>query len=204
MTSQRSNRGAGDATQFKVFGAFELSCVRGLRGGVRLCSETTKDTIERTIKRDYPHDNLLTKKGCYIYAIRTGGRGQKGGAFTPWYVGKAHRQSLLDESLSDRNFNKIYSVAFDRVTRGTPVLFWIAKAAPGQKEAANAGVIADMEKALIWHAVDCNPELLNIVENPRLFGFEIAGLPLVAQHDVRTASKGPARHVAKMLGLVGQ
>ena len=179
-------------------------CSRLAGGGFRLCRKTTEDTIVRTIEREYPHDNLLTKKGCYIYAIRTGGRGQKGGAFTPWYVGKAHKQSLLKESLSPRNFNDIYSVAFDRVIRGTPVLFWIAKASPGQKEAANAGMIADMEQALIWHAVDCNPELLNIKENPRLFSFEIAGVPLVAQHEVRTASQGPARQVAKMLGLLGR
>jgi hypothetical protein len=178
---------------FRVYGPFELAFVKGSR---LLDSEESARRIAEDIGRRYSCDNLERKGGCYIFAIRTGGRGKKGGHFVPWYVGKAKKQPLLKESLNHRNFNQFYSkVAMNE--HGRPMLFWIAKAAPGHVAALNANELRLMERELIAYAFECNPGLKNSHHRARLT-FKIEGLPLSGQDHPRERS-GPAKQLAAML-----
>jgi hypothetical protein len=189
-----------ESTRFRVFGPFEVHSKKGARGPC-LCPATTAEKLQQEIADRYPNENLLTKRGCYIFAIRTAGRGKLGGVYKPWYVGEAQKQPVVKEALNSDNFIKKYSKAFQKYQRGTPVLFFIAKQDPGMKVSINKRTVASMQTALIWHAADANGELLNIKENPSLVDFEIAGVPLVGHHHTAKVAKGPARDVAKMLGL---
>lgn len=109
---------ASDQGQFKVFGPFELKFVKGT---TTLDAEGSERAIMGQIKRDFPKDNIDVKGGCYVFAIRTGGKGAKGGSYMPWYVGKAFKISLLKESLHSDKYEKYSKVAAKE--HGTPVLF---------------------------------------------------------------------------------
>ena len=180
---------------FRIFGPFKLQFIKGTS---TLDSDLSKAFAIAEIRKFYSTDNLDQKGGCYIFAMRTGGRGAKEGTYSPWYVGQAKNLSLLEESLSSRNFDKFYNRIVAR-KHGTPVLFWIAKAAPGMINSLNKTEIDQMEQELIAWAAHRNHELMNTQHRPR-FTFRIEGLPLSAQSHAR-AKKGPAAKVAKMLGV---
>lgn len=188
-----------DANEFAVFGPFKL---KYLPGTTNLCQIRSTESVLDQIKRDYPHDNLESKGGCYIFAVCKGGKGAKGGSYKPLYVGQSvgrvRRHPLIKESLSDRNFIDIYNKHAPK--HGTLVLFWIAKAAPGMVKSLNKREIANMEAELIRWATHVNPSIENARLLPAL-SFKIKGLPLTAQCHHK-AKRGPARIVAKMLGVI--
>ena len=188
-TDQTSSR-----NQFRVFGPFELRYLKNSKS--TLDAEGSEVAIKEQIRRDYPNDNLTVKGGCYVFAIRTGGKGAKGGSYMPWYVGKAFKTSLLDESLNSEKYKKCYfKVA--ATEHGTPVLFWIAKAMPGHKNLLDKDEIRQMEQELIKAAALRNPRLMNKHHNGQL-PFEILGVPLGAQSHPR-AKKGAAKWMWTML-----
>ncbi len=183
---------------YSVFGPFELVLVAGPTG-TRESRKKSRREVKRLVEELYPEQpKLLKKPGCYIFALRTGGKGRLGGAFKVWYVGKSKRP-LYTESLTERNCDMYRSIVDGQ--HGSPVLFWIAKAAPGHGSSSDKRDVEDMETALIYAASDQNHSLCNDMKNPRKYKFQIAGVPLVGQHDLRRASKGPAAQIAKMLGL---
>ncbi len=172
---------------FKVFGPFKLKFLKGTK---TLDASATERAIESQIKRQYPNDNLDSKRGCYVFAIRRSGGGASSGSFMPWYVGKAVKSPLLKESLDSEKYKKCY-VKVAATEHGTPVLFWIAKAAPGKKNSLNKGTIGKMEKKLIAAAALRNPALMNQHHNKPL-PFEIAGVPLDAQTHPRAKKRAAA------------
>jgi len=178
---------------FKVFGPFNFRLHKGTK---TLDADATEAAIKAQIEREYPKDNLDIKGGCYVFAIRRSGGGMKGGTFMPWYVGKAVRSSLLKESLDSDKYKKCY-VDIAVTMHGTPVLFWIAKAAPGQKNSLDKSAIGKMDKKLIETAALRNPNLLNKHHNKPL-PFEIDGVPLGGQSHPR-AKKGAAAWMWRML-----
>jgi hypothetical protein len=187
----KPNSSRNDLNEFKVFGPFELKrCKRSKT----LDPEESERAIKHKMKLDYPSDNIDIKGGCYIIGIRKSGR-VKGGCFTPWYVGKAVRQSLFDESLHGEKWKKVFPLL--GAMNGTVVMFWIAKAAPGHKAALNEKDIVTMERELIKEAARCNPELINKHHNTEL-PFKILGLPIGNQQHPR-AKTGPARKLGMML-----
>jgi len=192
--AKKSNQ-TSELNEFKIFGPFKLQFIKGTS---TLDSDASKTAVIAEIDKRYPKDNLDRKGGCYIFAIRTGGKGAKGGTYSPWYVGQAKNLSLLEESLSTRNFDKFYS-RIAATKHGTPMLFWIAKAAPGMINSLDKNEIDAMEQELIDWAAHRNHDLMNTQHIPRLT-FRIEGLPLSAQSHAR-AKKGPAAKVAKMLGV---
>lgn len=175
-----------DQNQFKVFGPFELKLFKDT---TTLDAEGSERAITEQIKRDFPKDNLDVKGGCYVFAIRTGG------GYMPWYVGKAVKSSLLKESLEPEKYEKYSKVAAQE--HGTPVLLWIAKAAPGQKNSLDKREISVMEQQLVKAAALKNPNLINKHYNKPL-PFEIIGVPLGAQNHPR-AKKGSAAWMWRML-----
>ncbi len=189
----KRSRVATRQTEFKVFGPFKLQCHKG---STALDPIRSEQAVIADIRKRYPNDRLDEKGGCYVFAIRTGGRAARGGAYLPWYVGKAVRSALIDESLSSRNFAQHY-VGVAAKTHGSPVLFWIAKAAPGMAKSLNVIEIGRMEKELIAWAAHRNRQLLNKHHNTAL-AFRIEGVPLTAQSHPR-ARRGPAAMLAKML-----
>ena len=141
---------------FKVFGPFKMKYLKNTK---TLDASATERAIKSQIKCQYPKDNLDSKGGCYVFAIRRSGGGASGGSFMPWYVGKAVKSSLLKESLDCEKYKKCYfKVA--ATEHGTPVLFWIAKAAPGKKNSLNKGTVGTMERKLIAAAALRNQGLM--------------------------------------------
>jgi len=187
-----------DLTEFTVFGPFEL-VVSARKGGRAIDEAASREEILRTISARYPDDNLESKPGCYIFGMRTGGRGAISGSYKPWYVGKAKRQALLKESLGKHQLNH-YHLAMTEYNRGTPVIFWIAKSAQGHRTSVNDSLLDQMETRLIEYAFEQNPGLRNDRKVPRL-GFAIDGLPLMGQQHRRARRGEAAGDCARMLGV---
>lgn len=169
-----------DLTEFSVFGAFDLVLYKGTGGRV-IDPEASRRSIIEQLEQRYPGDNLHVKPGCYVFATRTGGRGAKSGCYFPWYVGKAKKQPLLKESLGNHQIQHYGRVLAD-YGKCTPVLFWIAKSAPGHKKAVNDDTLTQMETRLIEYAYERNPQLRNDRSVPRL-GFTIQGVPLMGRRE---------------------
>lgn len=195
VANRRRANGHRAPNVFRVFGPFKLHY---LKGTSLLDPEQTEHAIRRQLKQAYPDDNLETKGGCYVFAVRTGGKRAKGGSYKPWYVGKAFRNSLLDESLHAEKYKKCY-FRVAATEHGTPVLFWIAKALPGHKSALDKREIGDMERELIKLAAIRNPRLMNKHHN-KPSTFQIIGVPLGAQcHPRARGQRGAAAWLSAML-----
>jgi hypothetical protein len=162
-------------TCFQVFGPFELA-IATRNGGRIICRETVRAKLQVDAEAAWPGMNIPSKRGCYVFAVRSGGRSSKGGAYRPWYVGKTGRQSLLVESTSSDKLVK-YQDAMLRTKIGTPVLFFVAKPSPGKVRSIDQQVLASMERALIAAAHRANTELLNCHNRPS-HAFYIKGVPI--------------------------
>ena len=142
---------SAELTEFSVFGSFDLVLYKGTNGRV-IDAEASRDSIEEQLKSRYPADpKLLGKPGCYVFAIRTGGRGGVDGCYLPWYVGKAKKQPLLKESLGNHQVAHYNRVLADYGSC-TPVIFWIAKFARGHGKAVNDNMLDQMETRLIEYS----------------------------------------------------
>jgi hypothetical protein len=186
--------------EFSVFGAFELVLYKGSSGRV-IDPEASRSSIEEQMDEQYPNDNLHLKPGCYVFATRTGGRGSKSGCYLPWYVGKAKKQSLLKESLGNHQIQHYGRVLAD-YERCTPVVFLVAKSAPGHVKAVDDGMLTQMETRLIEYAFERNPHLRNDRKVPRL-GFAIQGVPLMGRREGQNRGRrsDAARDFARMLNI---
>jgi len=95
---------------------------------------------------------LANGRGCYTFAMRTGG------GFQPIYVGKATK-TFKQETFNPSNRHK-YHDGFSDYARGTPVLFFVVH--PDQKGPTNGKHIAEIEDFLIQAGVAKNPDLQNV------------------------------------------
>ncbi|MFC1946118.1 hypothetical protein ACFLW1_02845 [Chloroflexota bacterium] len=133
-------------SSFRVIGPLELCTEQGPFGRqlpryYRRYLKTECNQIDTSI---------ANSKGCYIFGIRYH-------TIMPWYVGKTKSQSIINESLSDRNRN-----AYNRVLqakKGSPLMFFIIPVIrPGP---VNNREIGKLEQMLISFAWERNPDLLN-------------------------------------------
>jgi hypothetical protein len=184
-------------TSFRVFGPMDVPLLRR-NGGRVFCRKSVREHLRSACEQEWPGMGLCSKRGCYVFAVRSGGRGARGGAFSPWYVGKAHRQSLLVESTSVDKIVK-YQDALTRTSAGTPVLFWIAKSNPGHLKSIDGQVLSEMERFLIAAAHRVNPDLLNCHNKPD-FGFKIEGVAIPRRQGVGRPTRQAAAF-ASMLGV---
>lgn len=95
---------------------------------------------------------LAQERGCYVFAIRTGG------GLQPIYVGKATK-TFKQETFNPSNKHK-YHNGFSDYARGTPVMYFVAH--PTQKGRTNGKRIAEIEDFLIQAGIAKNPNLQNV------------------------------------------
>ena len=95
---------------------------------------------------------LANEKGCYVFAIGTGG-----GAL-PIYVGKATK-TFKQEVFNFSNREK-YKDGFSEYARGKPLMFFVVH--PVKKGPTNARMIAEIEDFLIQAGAARNPYIQNV------------------------------------------
>ncbi len=129
---------------FTVQGPHEVPTYRG-KAGRTITPEDIQDFWRS-------HTALAKQRGCYVFAIRTGG------GFTLGYVGKATK-SFRQEAFAPHKLAKYQQFLVDYV-KGTPVLFFLVS--PAKKGKVNSKHNAGLEDFLIQKGVAANPELLNV------------------------------------------
>jgi len=95
---------------------------------------------------------LAEERGCYVFAIRSGG------GLQPIYIGKATR-TFKQETFNPGNKHK-YHNGFSDYAKGTPLMFFVVH--PSQKGPTNGKHIREIEDFLIQAGVAKNPNLQNI------------------------------------------
>jgi hypothetical protein len=95
---------------------------------------------------------LATSRGCYVFAMRTGG------GLQPIYVGKATK-TFKQETFNPGNRHK-YHNGFSDYAVGTPLMYFVAH--PNQKGPTNNSRISEIEDFLIQAGVVKNPNIQNI------------------------------------------
>jgi len=143
------------AHEFQVYGYYEIPYTYNEK--TRRSKQIDEDKLASFWEQ--PQLKKLSKKrGVYIFAVKAG----KG--FTPWYVGRTSKQSLLKEVFDNDKVRKYNKLLFP-VRNGIPVLFFIAPI--GNKNVANSKIIGEIEKYIIKIAKQRNKKLLNVVNaNP--------------------------------------
>lgn len=135
---------------FSVEGPLQVGVLKG-PGGRVIRSEEGTDFFRR-------HSTLGARRGCYVFAIRTGGKGATGGTMKPWYVGKATK-TFSQECFADHKLTK-YNECLAMTKKGTPVLFLVT--APKGKGKPPTNLIAELEAFLIQAAMAQNENILNV------------------------------------------
>jgi hypothetical protein len=156
--------------QFVVSGPHLVPLYKG-KSGRTLRSEEAKAFFAK-------HQSLAAKRGCYVFAMRSGG------GITPVYVGKATK-SFAQEIFGAHKLSKCNEALVD-YEKGSLVVFMVE--APSGKRAP-AKQIALLEDFLIQTGVAVNENLLNI-KGTKQAEWSIRGV-------IRASSKGrPSRAVS--------
>jgi hypothetical protein len=129
---------------FEVHGPFEIT-YENRKGGRCLVFD---DFWAQESDAQY----LAKERGCYVFAIRTGG------GLQPIYIGKATK-TFKQETFNPSNRHK-YHNGFSDYSRGTPLMFFIVH--PAQKGPTNGKHISEIEDFLIQAAIVKNPNLQNV------------------------------------------
>jgi hypothetical protein len=129
---------------FVVHGPFEVSHEKK-KGGRTL-------VFDNFWEEDSEASFLRSERGCYVFAMRTGG------GLQPIYVGKATK-TFKQEVFNPTNKHK-YHNGFSDYARGTPVMYFVVH--PSQKGPTNATQIGRIEDFLIQAGVAKNPGLQNV------------------------------------------
>jgi hypothetical protein len=122
---------------------------------------------------DEDDDGLAGACGCYVFAIRAGN-----GA-TPWYVGKAERQSFKSECITPHKLN-IYDDVLSS-GKGTPLLYFYSRITPGKNvfskpSKSRHSDVQYLEKMLISYALRRNRNLSNKRDTKMLRELVVPGL----------------------------
>ena len=130
--------------EFVVHGPFKVP-VQRLSAGRRL-------VVKRFWDANPKADDLSAQRGCYVFAIRTGG------GTLPHYIGQATK-SFAKETFNPSNLRKYYDALAD-YKRGRPVMFLVVH--PRRKGKINARRIAQVENFLIQAGWARNRSLQNV------------------------------------------
>jgi hypothetical protein len=131
---------------FEVHGPFEIDYEKLPGGRVLVFDDFWSDDSEAAY--------LADERGCYVFAIRTGG------GFQPIYVGKAAKTSFKNETFNAGNRHK-YHNGFSEYAKGTPLMFFVVRSV--RKGLTSKGLIAAIEDFLIQAGVAKNPNLQNVI-----------------------------------------
>ena len=130
--------------KFKIAGPLTVPAYRGNAARIIRREEASKFCKK--------HEEAVANRGCYVFAIKTGG------GTLPMYVGKATR-TFAQEIFNPANLGK-YNEALADYAKATPVIFLVV--APTQRGPVNAKAISELEQFLIQEGVARNPDLLNV------------------------------------------
>ncbi len=117
---------------------------------------------------------LASAIGCYLFVLKAG-RG-----YTPYYAGRTHKQSLIEECMNASNLAK-YNQALDD-KQGTPIFFFLPMMTPAgrfrKKPLGNSrfGSLGFLETWMIAEALQKNRELLNIQSTRYLRKLNVTGV----------------------------
>ncbi|WP_147262616.1 hypothetical protein [Roseiarcus fermentans] len=122
--------------------------------------------------------------GCYVFAVRAG-RG-----FTPYYVGRAEKRSILNESLNPSNIIKYNNVISN--IKGTPTMFVLPMLTPQGRyrklATGELGSLRFLEKWLIAQCIEKNPDLVNNKETKFLRSIHVTGIFNATQGEAHAGS----------------
>jgi hypothetical protein len=166
--------------QFDVAGPFKLT----RHGTKKFITEQTKTDLKPDLEENSL--GLSSACGCYVFAIHAG----KG--YTPYYVGQACKQSVLNEALNPSNREK-YNKACSE-SNGTPVLCVVPMRSPNgryRKQGGGGLAISFLERWLIAAAIEKNSSLINNRETKFLRRIKVSG--------IFNADRGAATKAAKLL-----
>jgi hypothetical protein len=137
---------------FEVHGPFEISFEIRANGRFLLFDDFWKD--------DSPAAYLADERGCYVFAMRTGG------GLQPIYVGKAAKTTFRYETFNPSNRYK-YHNGFSEYTIGTPLMFFVIRST--RKGRLGPSLIKEIEDFLIQAGAAKNPRLQNVIgrQQPR-------------------------------------
>ena len=139
--------------KFEVYGPFEID--RTSKGLVSSDAASRREFWER-VEDDVP--DLPDACGCYVFAI------QASRGILPWYVGKAEKQSFVNECLSSHKINHYNNAIVGR--KGKPVLYLLPQVTRNGKyrkvSKLQKPAISELETMLMGMAISRNPGMLNI------------------------------------------
>jgi hypothetical protein len=168
---------------FGAYGPFKLR----RHGPKNLINKDTKDALR--IALDECDLGLSDACGCYVFAVRAG----KG--YTPYYVGRAEKRSILNESLNPSNIGKYNDV----ITTGTPVMFLLPMLTPQGKyrklATGELGSLRFLERWLIAQCIEKNPALVNNKETKFLRSIHVAGIFNATQGEAHKSSRALAKAI---------
>jgi len=130
--------------EFTIEGPFDVPVYKGKNG--RIVRAEEGETLF-----DH-HPNLASKRGCYVFGMRSGG------GITPTYVGKATR-TFKGECFTAHKLGKANETLVD-TERGTLVIFFVV--APSGRGRPAEKKIELLEHFLIQAGVAVNPSILNV------------------------------------------
>lgn len=164
--------------QFDVAGPYEIT----RHGSKQIITKDSRLDLQSELDEEWP--GLKNACGCYIFGKRAGG------GIIPWYVGKAGRRPLLNESLNPSNITN-YNKVLDK--KGTPVMFLLPVVTPQGKlrnrpSGGNFAALDFLERWLIAEALSSNPNLINSKETRFLRNIRVVGLLNPEQGESTAAS----------------
>lgn len=117
-------------------------------------------------------DRISSGCGCYVFCMRA----SKG--VLPWYVGKAGKSSLKDESFGDHKLTHYHRLINDR--KGTALLFLVVRRTTtgrlSKPSKNNYNDVDFLENLLITLALEKNPKLLNKKSTSMLRDLTVPGI----------------------------
>jgi len=135
---------------FKIGGPFEISL------DDNCCIPDSLSEFWKRVDRRY--DGLSQAKGCYVFAVKTSGRG----GYYPWYVGKTNNQTFYNECFKPHQ-RVHYGKALNQYDKARAFLYLIPQMTKtGYFSKASSGQAIDfVETYLIGLGLRANRQLRN-------------------------------------------
>lgn len=131
---------------FEVHGPFEITHEKHPGGRVLVFDDFWNENS--------PASYLAYERGCYVFAMRTGG------GLQPIYVGKASKTTFKNETFNASNKHK-YQNGYSEYAIGTPLMFFVVRST--RKGLTSGKLIGKIEDFLIQAGVAKNPRLQNVI-----------------------------------------
>ena len=154
--------------RYEVFGPFDVPRKESKTGRTLDFSNGALASFWERVERE--RLGLSSGAGCYLFAVRAA-RGIR-----PWYVGQS--KGAFEKECFAHHKRSVYREVMDDVSKGTPVLFLIARMTPAGKLSKNIRQDeADfVERLLIHEATNANAQLKNTKNTRFLKTVEIPGV----------------------------